>query len=62
MRDLPAFQVTVDYDGDGCLLDPAKLNRISSLITGRATELGLDNTVIESHVRSLEYTGQPGMA
>ena len=58
MCDLPAFQVTVVYDGDGRLLDPARLNRISSLITGRAAELGVDNTVIESHVHSLEYTGQ----
>ena len=58
MRDLPAFHVTVVYDGDGNLLDPARLNRISSIITGRAAELGVDDTIIESHVHNLEYTRQ----
>ena len=58
MRDLPAFQVTVVYDGDGRLLDPARLNRISSIVTDRAAELGIENTVLESYVDSREYTGQ----
>ena len=58
MWDLPAFHLTVVHDGDGNLLDPAKLNRISSIITGRAAELGVDDTIIESHVHNLEYTRQ----
>ena len=34
------FHVTVVYDGDGCLLDPAKLNRISSLMIDRSRGTG----------------------
>ena len=51
-----AFHVTVPYEGDIRLLDPAKLNRISSLIIDKASELGIQNTIIESYVLSLEYT------
>ena len=56
MFDQDAFHVTVAYDGDSRLLDPAKLNRISSLMIDRAAELGIENTLIESYVLSLEYT------
>ena len=58
MFDLDAFHVTVAYDGDSRLLDPAKLNNISSLMIDRAAELGIENTVLESYVDSREYTGQ----
>ena len=58
MFDQEAFHATVAYDGDSRLLDPAKLNRISSLMTDRAAELGIENTVLESYVDSREYTGQ----
>ena len=51
-----AFHVTVPYDGDSRLLDPAELNRISSLMIDKAAELGIQNTIIESYVLSLEYT------
>ena len=51
-----AFLLTVPYDGDIRLLDPAKLNRISSQMIDKATELGIENTIIESYVLSLEYT------
>ena len=57
MFDDDAFHVTVVYHGDGRLLDPAKLNRISSLMVDEATELGVDNTIIESYVDSREYDG-----
>ena len=43
-----AFHVTVPYDGNIRLLNPAKLNRISSLMIDRAAELGIENTIIES--------------
>ena len=49
------FRVTVVYDGDHSLLDPAKLNAISSGIVDRLLELGINNTVIESHVEKGEY-------
>ena len=58
MFDQDTFHVTVAYDGDGRLLDPAKLNNISSLMIDRAAELGIENTVLESYVDSREYTGQ----
>ena len=58
MFDQDAFHVTVAYDGDSRLLDPAKLNNISSLMIDRAAELGIENTVLESYVDSREYTGQ----
>ena len=58
MFDQDAFLVTVAYDGDSRLLDPAKLNNISSLMIDRAAELGIENTVLESYVDSREYTGQ----
>ena len=48
MFDQDAFHLTVAYDGDSRLLDPAKLNRISSLMIDRAAELGIENTLIES--------------
>ena len=57
MFDDDAFHVTVAYHGDGRLLDPAKLNRISSLMVDEATELGIENTIIESYVDSREYDG-----
>ena len=56
--DEDAFHVTVAYDGDSSLLDPTKLNRISSLMIDRAAELGVENTILESYVDSREYTGQ----
>ena len=56
MLNQDAFHVTVAYDGDSRLLDPAKLNRISSLMIDRAAELGIENTLVESYVLSLEYT------
>ena len=40
------------------MLDPAKLNRISSLMVDKAAELGIENTIIESHADSREYAGQ----
>ena len=58
MRDEDALHVTVVYHGDGRLLEPARLNRISSLMVDEASELGVDHTIIESHVHSLEYTRQ----
>ena len=58
MFDQDAFHVTVVYHGDGRLLDPAKLNNISSLMVDEATELGIENTIIESYVDSREYDGQ----
>ena len=58
MFDQDAFHVTVVYDGNGRLLDPAKLNRISSLMTDRAVELGIAGTTIESYVDSREHAGQ----
>ena len=58
MFDEDAFHVTVAYNGEGRLLDPAKLNRISSLIIDEAEELGVENTIIESYVDSREYAGQ----
>ena len=57
MFDDDAFQVTVAYHGDGRLLDPAKLNRISSHFADKATELGIENTIIESYADSREYDG-----
>ena len=58
MFDQDAFHVTAVYNGDGRLLDPVKLNRISSLMIDRATELGIENTIIESYADSREYAGQ----
>ena len=58
MFDENAFHVFVVYDGDSRLLDPAKLNRISSLIVDEATELGIENTILESYADSREYAGQ----
>ena len=58
MFDRDAFHVTVAYHGDGRLLDPAKLNRISSLIIDEAEELDIENTLIESYVDSREHAGQ----
>ena len=58
MFDLDAFHVTVVYHGDGRLLDPAKLNRVSSLMVDEATELGIENTILESYVDSREYAAQ----
>ena len=57
MFDQDAYHVTAVYNGDGRLLDPAKLNRISSLMIDRATELGIENTIIESYADSREYAG-----
>ena len=57
MFDEDAFHVFVVYDGDSPLLDPAKLNRISSLMTDRAAELGIENTILESCVESDEHAG-----
>ena len=45
------------YHGDGRLLDPAKLNRISSQMVDKAAEPGIENTIIESYVDSREYDG-----
>ncbi len=58
MFDQDAFHVTVAYDGDGRQLDPAKLNRISSVMVDEAAELGIENTLIESYVDTREYGGQ----
>ena len=58
MWDLPAFHLTVVYDGDSRLLDPARLNRISSIMTDGAAQLGIENTILESYVHSVEYTRQ----
>ena len=58
MFDEDAFHVFVAYNGDARLLDPAKLNRISSLMIDRAAELGIENTILESYVDSREYAGQ----
>ena len=58
MFDQDAFHVTVVYHGDGRLLTPAKLNRISSQMIDKAAELDIENTVIESYVDSREYGGQ----
>ena len=60
MFDYDAFHETVAYDGDSRLLDPAKLNRISSLMVDEAVELGIENAIIESYVDSREYAGQVG--
>ena len=56
--DHDAFHVTVAYKGDVRLLDPAKLNRISSQMVDEAAELGIENTILESYVDSREYGGQ----
>ena len=58
MFDQDAFHATVVYDGDSRMLDPAKLNNISSLMTDKAVELDVENTLIESYVDSREYAGQ----
>ena len=60
MFDENTFHVFVVYDGDSRLLDPSKLNRISSLMTDRAVELGIENTILESYADSREYAGQLG--
>ena len=57
MFDQDAFHATVVYDGDSRMLDPAKLNNISSLMTEKAVELDVENTLIESYVDSREYAG-----
>lgn len=57
-----AFHITAAYNGDSRLLDPAKLNRISSLMIDRAAELGIENTLIESYADSREYGGHVGRA
>lgn len=62
MFDQDAFHVTVAYDGDSRLLDPAKLNRISSVMVDEAAELGIENTLIESYVDTREYGGQVARA
>ena len=54
MRDLPAFHLTVVYAGDSRLLDPARINGISSTTTDGAVELGVDDTILESYVDSWE--------
>ena len=56
--DHDAFHVTVAYNGDVRLLDPAKLNRISSQMIDEAAELGIENTIIESYVAGREHAGQ----
>ena len=56
--DHDAFHVTVAYNGDVRLLDPAKLNRISSQMVDEAAELGIENTIFESYADSREYGGQ----
>ena len=56
--DREAFHATVVYDGGHGLLDPAKLNRISSRMADRAAGLGIEDTILESYVHRLEYTGQ----
>ena len=62
MFDQDTFHLTVAYDGDVRLLDPANLNRISSHMVDKAAELGIENTIIESYVDSGEYAGQePGV-
>ena len=58
MIDQDAFHVVVAYDGDGWLLDPAKLNRISSQMVDQAIGLAIENTILESFVDHREYTGQ----
>ena len=58
MFDQDAFHATVACDGDSRLLDPAKLNRINSLMTDRAAELSIENTIIESYAHTREYAGQ----
>ena len=57
-----AFHVTVAYDGDGRPLDPAKLNRISSVMVVEAAELDVENALIEFYVDSREYGGQVASA
>ena len=49
------FHVTVVYDGDQYLLDPAKLNAISSAMIDQLEALGLPYGVIESHIYKPEY-------
>ena len=58
MFDHDAFHVTAAYDGDVRLLDPAKLNRISSQMVDKAAALGIENTILESFADSREYVGQ----
>ena len=57
-----AFHVTVAYDGDSRLLDPAKLNRISSQMVDEAADLGVENALIESYVYDREHVGQVASA
>ena len=57
MFDRDAFHVTVVYHGDGRLLKPAALNRISSLMVDEASELGIGHTIIESYADVREYVG-----
>ena len=62
MFDRDAFRVTVVYHGDGRLLEPAALNRISSLMVDRSADLGIEHTIIESYVDVREYVGpDPGI-
>ena len=49
------FHVTVVYDGEQDLLDPAKLNRISGELMLLWPSLGIDKIPIESHVDKKEY-------
>ena len=58
MFDRDAFRVTVVYHGDGRLLDPGKLNRISSLMVDEASGLGIEQTIIESYADVREYVSQ----
>ena len=57
MFDQDAFHVLVVYDGDGRLLDPTMLNRISSEMVNEAARLAIENTILESFVDHREYTG-----
>ena len=52
MFDQNAFHATVVYHDDGRLLDPGKLNLISSQMVDEAPELGIENTILESYVDS----------
>lgn len=49
------IEIIVVYDGDEALLDPHKLNRISSELDGILYEMGFRNVPAESYIAKDEY-------
>ena len=49
------LKIIVVYDGDYALLDPHKLNRISSTLDGILYGMGFTNVPMESYISKDEY-------